>query len=120
MGANNVTAHQWAGSAYEEACQALRDQAIKTAKWIIGQDTRMEHSLSADEFSAWNNFVEAKEAGRKAKIAENAACEEYMRAMDVSLEALKAEQAAFDVWLRIKKSLPPIGPVRKFPTEGSE
>jgi hypothetical protein len=66
----------------------------------------MENLISTDERSAWNNFVEAREARRKAKDAENSACDEYMRAMDVSLEAFKNEQAAFDVWLRTRKSLP--------------
>jgi hypothetical protein len=79
-------------------------------------ETKMEDKLSSGELSAWNNFVEAHKARQEAKKIENSACQEYMRAMDISLEAMKSEQAAFDVWLRIKKSLPPIGPVRRFPT----
>jgi hypothetical protein len=75
--------------------------------------TKMEESLSAEERSAWNNFVEAREAKRKARDAENSACDAYMRAMDVSLEAMKSEQAAFDVWLRTRGSLPQL-PTRKW------
>jgi hypothetical protein len=66
----------------------------------------MENLINVDERSAWNNLVEAREARRKAKDAENSACDEYMRAMDLSLEYFKNEQAAFDVWLRARQRLP--------------
>jgi hypothetical protein len=65
----------------------------------------MDNSLGSNELAAWNAFVKARTARHEAKDKENLAYDNYMHAMDLSLEAIKREHTAFDAWMQATKRI---------------